>query len=72
MDANIKKKEYVRTMRSDFGTSTSEHQIATNIAIITDQLLHIPPFVETKIIMAAYDGNFDYDDYMRTVIKILL
>jgi len=35
VDANIKKKEYVRTMRSDFGTSTSEHQIATNIAIMS-------------------------------------
>jgi len=35
VDKNIKKKEYVRTMRSDFGTSTSEHQIATNIAIMS-------------------------------------
>jgi len=35
VDENIKKKEYVRTMRSDFGTSTPEHQIATNIAIMS-------------------------------------
>ena len=35
VDENIKQKEYVRTMRSDFGTSTSEHQIATNIAIMS-------------------------------------
>merc|ERR1711992_129724 len=35
VDENIKQKEYVRTMRSDFGTSTPEHQIATNIAIMS-------------------------------------
>jgi len=35
VDENIKKKEYVRTMRSDFSTSTPEHQIATNIAIMS-------------------------------------
>jgi len=35
VDANIKNKEYVRTMRSDFGTSTPENQIATNIAIMS-------------------------------------
>ena len=35
VDANINNKEYVRTMRSDFGTSTPENQIATNIAIMS-------------------------------------
>ena len=43
VDENIKKKEYVRTMRSDFGTSTPEHQIATNIAIMSSvQVLEQP------------------------------
>jgi len=35
VDENIKQKEYVRTMRSDFSTSTPEHGIATNIAIMS-------------------------------------
>ena len=58
MDKNIKKKEYVRTMRSDFGTSTSEHQIATNIAIMSSVQV---TYINTK---------YKYDTLSANVVNL--
>ena len=62
VDENIKKKEYVRTMRSDFGTSTPEHQIATNIAImssvqVTNQatLLYSIIYISSSIVIFLFN-----------------